>query len=170
MTQRKRKEREDSRDALEQCSLFTSMVAMKAVVDPAWCFCPNMTPSQKGLRNSPSTLALPQSAQSMDVQITTTEGLKQGKEPHAVQTRLAGFHATQCGFCTPGIAVSIAASLRKCSRKAKDEGRTPLPTSVEAETFIAGNICRCTGYRPILDVCKSFASNVDIEDLGINTF
>ncbi|KAL2608711.1 hypothetical protein R1flu_027284 [Riccia fluitans] len=102
--------------------------------------------------------------------VTTTEGLKQGKDPHAVHTRLAGFHATQCGFCTPGIAVSIAASLRKCSRKAKDEGETALPTSVEAETFIAGNICRCTGYRPILDVCKSFASNVDIEDLGINTF
>ncbi|KAL2631712.1 hypothetical protein R1flu_016398 [Riccia fluitans] len=70
---------------------------------------------------------------------------------------------------TMWIGVSIAAPLRKCSRKAKDEGGTALPTSVEAETFIAGNICRCTGYRPIFDVCKSFASNVDIEDLGINT-
>ncbi|KAL3677014.1 hypothetical protein R1sor_026962 [Riccia sorocarpa] len=102
--------------------------------------------------------------------VTTTEGLKQGNEPHPVHSRLAGFHATQCGFCTPGMAVSIAASLRKCSRKTQHGGMVGQPTSVEAENFILGNLCRCTGYRPILDACKSFASDVDIEDLGINTF
>ncbi|KAL3677005.1 hypothetical protein R1sor_026953 [Riccia sorocarpa] len=102
--------------------------------------------------------------------ITTTEGLKQETEPHAVHTRLAGFHATQCGFCTPGMAVSIAASLRKCSRKTQHGGTIGQPTSVETENFISGNLCRCTGYRPILDACKSFAADVDIEDLGVNTF
>ncbi|XP_074289729.1 abscisic-aldehyde oxidase-like [Silene latifolia] len=43
-------------------------------------------------------------------------------------------------------------------------------TVSEAETAIAGNLCRCTGYRPITDVCKSFANDVDIEDLGLNSF
>ncbi|KAL2612114.1 hypothetical protein R1flu_023806 [Riccia fluitans] len=68
------------------------------------------------------------------------------------------------------MAVTIATSLRKCSRKMREEGVTAQPTSAEAEMVIAGNLCRCTGYRPILDVSKSFASDVDIEDLGITTF
>ncbi|KAL3677013.1 hypothetical protein R1sor_026961 [Riccia sorocarpa] len=102
--------------------------------------------------------------------VTTTEGFKRGKEPHPVHTRLAGFHASQCGFCTPGMAVTIASSLRKCSRQNKEDGSTKQLVCADAEKFIAGNLCRCTGYRPILDACKSFAADVDIEDLGINTF
>lgn len=43
-------------------------------------------------------------------------------------------------------------------------------TAVEAEKAVSGNLCRCTGYRPIVDACKSFASDVDIEDLGFNSF
>ncbi|XP_050236886.1 abscisic-aldehyde oxidase-like isoform X2 [Mercurialis annua] len=43
-------------------------------------------------------------------------------------------------------------------------------TVVEAEKAVAGNLCRCTGYRPIADACKSFAADVDLEDLGFNTF
>ncbi|XP_024455534.2 abscisic-aldehyde oxidase isoform X2 [Populus trichocarpa] len=43
-------------------------------------------------------------------------------------------------------------------------------TAVEAEKAIAGNLCRCTGYRSIADACKSFAADVDMEDLGLNCF
>lgn len=43
-------------------------------------------------------------------------------------------------------------------------------TSAEAERAVAGNLCRCTGYRPIADACKSFAADVDLEDLGLNSF
>ncbi|KAG6530876.1 hypothetical protein ZIOFF_004638 [Zingiber officinale] len=43
-------------------------------------------------------------------------------------------------------------------------------TKFEAQKSISGNLCRCTGYRPIADVCKSFAADVDLEDLGLNTF
>ncbi|KAG2545361.1 hypothetical protein PVAP13_9KG426185 [Panicum virgatum] len=45
----------------------------------------------------------------------------------------------------------------------------PLTTS-EAEKAISGNLCRCTGYRAIVDACKSFAADVDLEDLGLNCF
>ncbi|BBN18891.1 protein MpAO [Marchantia polymorpha subsp. ruderalis] len=102
--------------------------------------------------------------------ITTTEGLKNGKEPHAVHTRLAEFHASQCGFCTPGMAVSIYSCLKNSSKKSSMGAESTKPTVAEAQKAIAGNLCRCTGYRPILDVCKSFAADVDIEDLGVNTF
>ncbi|XP_047330186.1 abscisic-aldehyde oxidase-like [Impatiens glandulifera] len=43
-------------------------------------------------------------------------------------------------------------------------------TASEAEMSISSNLCRCTGYRPIADACKSFASDVDMEDLGLNSF
>ncbi|KAJ1386399.1 Molybdopterin dehydrogenase, FAD-binding [Sesbania bispinosa] len=43
-------------------------------------------------------------------------------------------------------------------------------TVAEAEKAIAGNLCRCTGYRPIADACKSFSADVDMEDLGFNSF
>ena len=43
-------------------------------------------------------------------------------------------------------------------------------TVLEAEKAVSGNLCRCTGYRPIVDACKSFAADVDIEDLGFNSF
>ncbi|KAL1168416.1 hypothetical protein V6Z11_A05G081400 [Gossypium hirsutum] len=43
-------------------------------------------------------------------------------------------------------------------------------TVSEAEKSIAGNLCRCTGYRPLVDACKSFAADVDMEDLGFNSF
>lgn len=42
-------------------------------------------------------------------------------------------------------------------------------TLLEAEKAVSGNLCRCTGYRPIVDACKSFASDVDMEDLGFNS-
>ncbi|PAN09582.1 hypothetical protein PAHAL_2G035000 [Panicum hallii] len=109
--------------------------------------------------------------------VTTTEGLGRGRGRaglHAVHERLAGFHATQCGFCTPGVCMSLAAALagaeaKGVGRPAPPEGSARL-TAAEAERAVAGNLCRCTGYRPIADACKSFAADVDLEDLGLNTF
>uniref|UniRef100_A0ACD5U9F2 Uncharacterized protein n=1 Tax=Avena sativa TaxID=4498 RepID=A0ACD5U9F2_AVESA len=106
--------------------------------------------------------------------VTTTEGLGNSRDGlHAVHERLAGFHASQCGFCTPGMCMSLAAALAG----AEGKGTAPPPregfsrlTSAEAERAVAGNLCRCTGYRPIADACKSFAADVDLEDLGLNSF
>jgi abscisic-aldehyde oxidase len=112
--------------------------------------------------------------------VTTTEGLGGGRGRgglHAVHERVAGFHASQCGFCTPGVCMSLAAALAAAAAKKGDSDGRPAPhedsaslTAAEAERAVAGNLCRCTGYRPIADACKSFAADVDLEDLGLNSF
>ncbi|GAB4859898.1 aryl-alcohol oxidase 3 [Ancistrocladus abbreviatus] len=105
--------------------------------------------------------------------ITTTEGLGNSKDGfHPIHQRFAGFHASQCGFCTPGMCVSLFSALvnaEKTDRPEPAPGFSKLTVS-EAEKAVAGNLCRCTGYRPITDVCKSFAADVDVEDLGFNAF
>ncbi|GJN23072.1 hypothetical protein PR202_gb10689 [Eleusine coracana subsp. coracana] len=108
--------------------------------------------------------------------VTTSEGIGNIRDGyHSVQQRLAGFHASQCGFCTPGMCMSIFSALVKADKEA-GTGR-PAPragfsklTASEAERAISGNLCRCTGYRPIIDACKSFAADIDLEDLGLNCF
>ncbi|KAJ1916407.1 hypothetical protein H4219_003809 [Mycoemilia scoparia] len=79
--------------------------------------------------------------------IITTEGLGTAAKPHAVQERLALLHASQCGFCTPGFVMSLYTLLRN----------NPNPTEHEIEDCFDGNLCRCTGYRPILDAAKTFS-------------
>ncbi|KAH9699216.1 Indole-3-acetaldehyde oxidase [Citrus sinensis] len=105
--------------------------------------------------------------------ITTSEGLGNSKTGfHPIHQRFVGFHASQCGFCTPGMCMSLFSALvdaEKTHRPEPPPGLSKLTIS-EAEKAIAGNLCRCTGYRPIADACKSFAADVDIEDLGFNSF
>ncbi|KAJ0616360.1 putative aldehyde oxidase [Helianthus annuus] len=105
--------------------------------------------------------------------ITTTEGLGNIKDGfHPIHERFAGFHASQCGFCTPGMCMSLFSALVNSEKTHRPEpalGFSKLTVS-EAEKSISGNLCRCTGYRPIADVCKSFAADVDMEDLGLNSF
>ncbi|KAF8655092.1 hypothetical protein HU200_061223 [Digitaria exilis] len=105
--------------------------------------------------------------------VITTEGLGNTRDGfHAVQKRMSGFHASQCGFCTPGMCMSIFTSLINADKSKGPEppkGFSKLKVS-EAEKAFSGNLCRCTGYRPIIDACKSFASDVDLEDLGLNIF
>ncbi|XP_024538449.1 probable aldehyde oxidase 1 [Selaginella moellendorffii] len=94
--------------------------------------------------------------------VTTIEGLGNSRDGlHSIQKRFAGFHGSQCGFCTPGMCMSLYGALRSQSRPTQ---------TVDLEKSIAANLCRCTGYRPISDICKSFSSDVDLEDLGINSY
>jgi indole-3-acetaldehyde oxidase len=106
--------------------------------------------------------------------VTTSEGIGNTRDGyHPVQQRLSGLHASQCGFCTPGMCMSIFSALVKADKKS-DRPDPPAGfskiTASEAEKAVSGNLCRCTGYRPIVDTCKSFASDVDLEDLGLNCF
>ncbi|KAI3450112.1 hypothetical protein Pfo_006777 [Paulownia fortunei] len=64
---------------------------------------------------------------------------------------------------------SALANAEKTNLPQASPGFSKLTVS-EAEKAITGNLCRCTGYRPIADACKSFAADVDLEDLGINSF
>ncbi|EOA19794.1 hypothetical protein CARUB_v10000046mg [Capsella rubella] len=103
--------------------------------------------------------------------ITTSDGLGNSRVGfHAVHERIAGFHATQCGFCTPGMSVSMFSALLNADKSHPPRSGFSNLTAAEAEKAVAGNLCRCTGYRPLVDACKSFAADVDIEDLGFNSF
>ncbi|KAF2745897.1 xanthine dehydrogenase [Sporormia fimetaria CBS 119925] len=80
--------------------------------------------------------------------VITVEGIGNVKNPHPVQERIAKGNGSQCGFCTPGIVMSLYALLRN----------TETPSEHEVEEAFDGNLCRCTGYRPILDAAQSFSS------------
>lgn len=70
-----------------------------------------------------------------------------------LQESLARSHGSQCGFCTPGFVMSMYALLRS--------HQTP-PSQEEIEECLAGNLCRCTGYRPIVDAFQVFAKTSDM--------
>jgi carbon-monoxide dehydrogenase small subunit len=72
--------------------------------------------------------------------LLTIEGLAQGDALHPLQQAFHEHHALQCGFCTPGFLLTAVAFLHD----------TPQPTEAEVREAIAGNICRCTGYQPIV--------------------
>ncbi|KAH1606054.1 hypothetical protein KXX44_001064 [Aspergillus fumigatus] len=80
--------------------------------------------------------------------VITVEGIGNVKKPHAVQQRLAIGNGSQCGFCTPGIVMSLYALVRN----------NPQPSQHAVEEAFDGNLCRCTGYRPILDAAHSFTA------------
>lgn len=76
-------------------------------------------------------------------QVITIENLAQGEQLHPVQEALVEAHGSQCGFCTPGIVMSMFALYHQRGKVDR----------TEAEDALSGNLCRCTGYRPIMDAC-----------------
>ncbi|XP_060888829.1 aldehyde oxidase 6 isoform X2 [Labrus mixtus] len=84
--------------------------------------------------------------------ITTVEGIGSTKtQIHPVQERIAKAHGSQCGFCTPGMVMAMYTLLRN----------KPQPNMDDITEALAGNLCRCTGYRPIVDGCRTFCQETN---------
>lgn len=79
-------------------------------------------------------------AEAQGKSIETIEGMADGHELHPLQRKFIEHAALQCGFCTPGILVAAKALLEK----------NPDPTEEETRYWLAGNLCRCTGYDKII--------------------
>ncbi|SEL27851.1 xanthine dehydrogenase small subunit [Colwellia chukchiensis] len=84
-------------------------------------------------------------------QLLSVEHLKQGATLHPVQQAFVDHHGSQCGFCTPGFVMSTFA-LHK---------QTPTPNREQVLTALAGNLCRCTGYRSIVDAALTTSELIE---------
>jgi aerobic-type carbon monoxide dehydrogenase small subunit (CoxS/CutS family) len=80
--------------------------------------------------------------------VETVEGLASSDELSPLQRAFSTHHGLQCGFCTPGILMTLEAYLRV----------TPSPTEQDIREAISGNICRCTGYQGIVEAALSAAT------------
>jgi carbon-monoxide dehydrogenase small subunit len=80
-------------------------------------------------------------------EITTIEGLAPPGRLHPLQEAFLKHGAVQCGFCTPGMLLTAKALLE----------HNPDPTDEEIRAALAGNLCRCTGYRKIVDAIRAVA-------------
>nr|XP_042116274.1 aldehyde oxidase 1-like isoform X2 [Peromyscus maniculatus bairdii] len=126
-------------------------------------------PSTKTIRHHPVNACLTPICSLHGAAVTTVEGIGSSTTRlHPVQERIAKCHGTQCGFCTPGMVMSMYTLLRN----------HPEPTLDQLTDALGGNLCRCTGYRPIIDACKTFCkasgccqskeNGVCCSDRGIN--
>ena len=82
--------------------------------------------------------------------IETIEGMAKGDELHPLQTKFLEEAALQCGFCTPGFLVAAKALL----------DRNNNPTETEVRYWLAGNLCRCTGYDKIVRAVMDVAADM----------
>jgi carbon-monoxide dehydrogenase small subunit len=80
--------------------------------------------------------------------VETIEGLAEPDSLHPIQQAFLDHAAIQCGFCTPGFVLATKALLSE----------NPRPTRAEIETYLSGNLCRCTGYWNILAAVEDAAS------------
>lgn len=82
--------------------------------------------------------------------VTTIEGLASANQLHAVQEAFRNCHGLQCGYCTPGMIMTVVDLLKN----------NPNPTEHEIREGLVGNICRCTGYHNIVKAVASAAKTL----------
>ncbi len=85
-----------------------------------------------------------------EASVLTIEGLAQGGELHPLQQALVKHGAIQCGFCTPGMVMAGVALLAD----------HPQPSEAEVRQALAGNLCRCTGYKKIVEAVLAAGDGV----------
>ncbi|OQY20193.1 MAG: (2Fe-2S)-binding protein [Anaerolineaceae bacterium 4572_32.2] len=84
-------------------------------------------------------------------EIQTVEGLGTMDDLHPLQESFREAHGVQCGFCTPGVLMTLTPFLKE----------NPDPTEAEIREAISGNLCRCTGYQHIVDAAKLAAEKME---------
>ena len=89
-------------------------------------------------------------AEAQGHEIGTVEGISDGEDLHPLQRKFVEHAALQCGICTPGILVAAKALLE----------RVPDPSETEVRYWLAGNLCRCTGYDKIVRAVLDAASEM----------
>lgn len=89
-------------------------------------------------------------AEAQDRRIETIEGMAQEGQLHPLQRKFLEHGALQCGFCTPGVLIAAKALL----------DRNPNPTEEETRYWLAGNLCRCTGYDKIIRAVQDTAAEL----------
>jgi len=82
--------------------------------------------------------------------IATVEGMATGEQLHPLQKKFIEYAALQCGICTPGVLVAAKSLLEK----------NPDPTETEVRYWLAGNLCRCTGYDKIIRAVMDTAADM----------
>lgn len=87
-------------------------------------------------------------------QLITVEGLKSDNQLHPAQQALLDHHGSQCGFCTPGVVMSLF-----CLHE-----QAPSPDKAQAQEALAGNLCRCTGYQPIINAALDMSASTPYQN------
>jgi aerobic-type carbon monoxide dehydrogenase small subunit (CoxS/CutS family) len=84
--------------------------------------------------------------------VLTIEGMAVDGGLHAIQAELKAHGAFQCGYCTPGMVMSIHALLRE----------TPAPSEADIRDGLQGNVCRCSGYVKMIEAVQALAARVQV--------
>ncbi len=100
------------------------------------------------LNGAPVRACLMLAVQANGQSIETVESLGTPDNMHPLQTAFHEAHALQCGYCTPGILMTLKPWVEE----------NPNPTESEIREALSGNLCRCTGYQHIVDAVKSLSS------------
>lgn len=94
-------------------------------------------------------------AQAEGAQVTTVEGLSPPGSLSRLQQAFCDYHGLQCGYCTPGILITLTDLL----------AREPSPSDEALMEALGGNLCRCTGYQQILEAARSVAASTLVTSL-----
>jgi carbon-monoxide dehydrogenase small subunit len=84
------------------------------------------------------------------VEVTTVEGLSDGETLNLLQQAFQDCHGLQCGFCTPGVLITLTEFLRDHEN----------PTEAEVREALSGNLCRCTGYQGMVEAALQAAKSI----------
>ena len=89
-------------------------------------------------------------AEAEGAEIATIEGMASGEKLHVLQQKFLDHAALQCGICTPGILIAAKSLLEK----------NPDPSETEVRYWLAGNLCRCTGYDKVISAVMDAAAEM----------